>query len=371
MKTLTMRRIAGFSLAGAAALLPGAVFAQVPEPGQIGFQEAATPIMAEIHSFHDWILLPMMLGVSLFVLALLLYCILRFNSKSNPTPRKFSHNTMIEVVWTVIPIAILLVIAVPSFRLLFYVDVIPDGKVLDCAVDSGELVCANDFPDARRAKNAKHVQVFDNSGPTRVALRRGDDYNIAVRRDEIRIGMERAGANLANIQVVGGQSLDTDGDIVMQPELTVKAVGYQWYWGYAYPEFELPEYFSTMLDDDQAAAAGEPRLLAVDNRIVVPVDTTVRMVVTAADVIHAWTIPAFGVKIDAVPGRINETWFKVDREGVYYGQCSELCGVRHAFMPIAVEVVSREQFQAWIDEQRAANGLDPFYAGATQVAQAN
>lgn len=370
MKTLTMRRIAGFSLTGAAALVAGAAFAQAPEPGQMGFQDAASPVMERVHSFHDFVLFPVMVGVSLLVLALLLYCILRFNSKSNPNPRKFSHNTMIEVVWTAIPILILVVIAIPSFRLLFYVDVTPDGKVLDCSVDGGALVCANDFPDARKAKKAKHVQVFDASGPARVVLRRGQDYDVSVRRDEIRVELAGGGVDPANIQVVAGQSLDSDGDVVLQPELTVKATGYQWYWGYSYPEFEIPEYFSTMLDDEQAAAAGEPRLLAVDNRIVVPAGATVRVVVTAGDVIHAWTIPAFGVKIDAVPGRINETWFKVDEEGVYYGQCSELCGVRHAFMPIAVEVVSRERFQTWVDEQRAANGLDPFYGAPTQVAQA-
>lgn len=243
---------------------------------QLGFQDSVTEIMDDITWFNSFTLI-IITAITLFVLALLLLVIFKFNAKANPVPSRTSHNTMIEVAWTLIPILILVVIAVPSFRLLF--------KELD----------------------------------------------------------------------------------IPEYDMTIKATGYQWYWGYEYTDENMGElaFDSYMIANDDradvAAARGVsidevPRLLATDYDVVVPVDTTVRVQVTAADVLHAFAMPAFGVKIDAVPGRLNETWFRARETGVYYGQCSELCGVNHAFMPITVRVVSREQFDAWA--QAAQDDID-------------
>ena len=247
----------------------GSALAAQPEPWQVGFQPAATPIMEMIHRFNDGLLIVVTL-ITLFVLALLLYCMIRFNARSNPEPSRTSHNTLIEVAWTVLPILILVGIAVPSFALLF----------------------------------AEH-------DPARA---------------------------------IPGYDPATD------PTMTIKATGSQWYWTYDYPDNDDLSFDSLMLNEEERAAdpnAG-PRLLAVDNELVVPTGTVVHMQVIGADVIHAFAVPAFGVKIDAVPGRLNETWFRVDREGMYYGQCSELCGRDHAFMPIAVRAVSPEMFETWV-----------------------
>lgn len=232
------------------------------EPKQIGLMAPATQHMQDIHDFHN-LLLVIITGITLFVLGLLLWVMIRYNARANPKPAMWSHNTLIEVIWTIVPVVILGIIAIQSFRLLYAGEVMP-------------------------------------------------------------------------------QNVD----------LTVKAIGHQWYWSYEYPDHGNFTFDALMLDDEKAKAAGEPRLLGVDNRVVVPVGKTVRMIITSQDVIHAWTIPAFGVKIDAVPGKLNETWFKAEREGVFYGQCSELCGAKHAFMPIAVEVVSQERFDAWIAEAK-------------------
>ena len=240
----------------------GAVAAQAnqPEPWQLGFQEAASENMAMITDFNNF-LLYIMTAVTLVVLGLMVYVMVRFNAHANPEPSKTTHNTLVEVIWTVVPILILVVIAIPSFRLLYF---------------------QRDIPQA---------------------------------------------------------------------EMTVKAVGYQWYWGYEYPDHGDFAFDSLMLTDEERG--DQPRLLATDTAMVVPVDTTVRVVVTAADVLHAFAMPAFGLKMDAVPGRLNETWFKAEKTGTYYGQCSELCGIRHAFMPIRIEVVSKEQFAAWVEEAQA------------------
>lgn len=280
--TEPLKRLMEKSAAAAAAGLAGLVgFASTagaaqPEPWQVSMQPAASQVQADIASFNTLTLVIISL-ITLFVLALLVWCVVRFNAKSNPTPSRSSHNTMIEVIWTVVPILILVVIAIPSFRLLFKQLVIPPY------------------------------------------------------------------------------------------DMTVKATGYQWYWGYEYTDegMEGLSFDALMLQDDErqarAAETGRPisdfpRLLAVDYEVVVPVDKTVRVQVTAADVIHAFAMPAFGVKIDAVPGRLNETWFKAEATGVYYGQCSELCGKDHAFMPIAIRVVTQEQFDAWA--QTAKTDLD-------------
>jgi len=254
LKTQLHRMVAVFM-----ALIGSTVLASAnkPEPWQMTFQEAATDNMTTITDFNNFLLILMTI-ITVFVLALLLYVMLRFNAKANPTPSKTSHNTLIEVLWTVLPIVILVVIAVPSFRLLYFQRVIPEV------------------------------------------------------------------------------------------EMTVKAVGYQWYWGYEYPDHGDFAFDSLMLDDDERG--DQPRLLATDTAMVVPVDTTIRVVVTGADVLHSFAMPAFGLKIDAIPGRLNETWFKANKTGTFYGQCSELCGIRHAFMPIRIEVVEKEAFASWVEK---------------------
>jgi len=263
-----------WALIGSLLAVSGAQAAQ-PVDWQVQMQPAATEIMREIRWFNDytlWFIVP----ISLLVLALLLIVMMRFRAGANPTPSKTSHNTTIEIIWTVGPVIILLFLAIPSFQL---------------------LTSQYSPPD--------------------------------------------------------------------EPQLTVKAVGYQWYWGYEYDIEQEVIFDSIMLSDSDRAAYGKedrseyPRLLAVDNEMVVPVGMTVRLLVTAADVLHSFAMPAFGVKMDAVPGRLNETWFKAEREGLYYGQCSELCGKDHAYMPIGIRVVSAEQYGAWVaaaaDDVEAAN----------------
>ena len=250
--------------------------ANKPEPWQLGFQEAATQNMSMITDFNNFLLI-LMTVITVFVLGLMVFVMLRFNSKANPNPSSTTHNTLVEVVWTVVPIIILVVIAIPSFRLLYF---------------------QRDIPEA---------------------------------------------------------------------DMTVKAVGYQWYWGYEYPDHGDFAFDSLMLSDEERG--DQPRLLATDTAMVVPVDTTVRVVVTAADVLHAFAMPAFGLKIDAVPGRLNETWFRAEKTGTFYGQCSELCGIRHAFMPIRIEVVSKEEFAAWVKDAEAEyaqiESSDGMYAAAS------
>ena len=246
---------AGLAAFSAAGLAPAK--ASQPKDWQITFQEAASENMTMITDFNNFLLI-LMTAISVFVLGLMLYVMVRFNARANPEPSKTTHNTLVEVIWTVVPIVILVVIAIPSFRLLYF---------------------QRDIPEA---------------------------------------------------------------------DMTVKAVGYQWYWGYEYPDHGDFAFDSLMLTDEERG--DQPRLLATDTAMVVPVDTTVRVIVTAADVLHAFAMPAFGLKMDAVPGRLNETWFKAEKTGTFYGQCSELCGIRHAFMPIRIEVVSKADFALWVEE---------------------
>ncbi|MCB1479394.1 MAG: cytochrome c oxidase subunit II [Rhodobiaceae bacterium] len=265
---LGARAVAAFATVLAAALMFVApAQAAQPQPWEMTLQPAASPVMESIHSFHTFILV-IITVITLFVLALLIYVMVRFNERSNPEPSKTSHNTLIEVVWTVVPILVLLVIAVPSFRLLF---------------------------------------------------------------------------------------LELD---IPKPDMTIKATGYQWYWSYEYPDHDELAFDSLMLQDDELKD-GQPRLLSVDNEVVVPVGKNVKVLVTAADVIHNWAMPAFGVKIDAIPGRLNETWFRADKPGVYHGQCSELCGKDHAFMPIVVRAVSEEEFAAWLEKAKEQFASSP------------
>jgi cytochrome c oxidase subunit II len=283
-------------LAALPALLPGLAAAQEAapaeplfhhsNPGQIALQEPVTPIMDSIIVFHDGLLLWTAGLITLFVLALLVIVMVRFNAKANPVPSTNTHNTLIEILWTVVPILILVVIAVPSFGVLSDQLTIPDGQ-------------------------RKYL-----------------------------------GANIFSF-----------GDVeVPAASMTVKVTGSTWFWTYEYVD-QGERFDSNILpeSDRQTLKPNQPRLLAVDNELVVPVNTTVRVQVTASEVIHAFAVPSFGVKIDAVPGRLNETWFNARKTGLYYGQCSELCGKDHAFMPIAVRVVTEEEFAAWMTALQAGN----------------
>ena len=269
-----------------------------PLPGQYHLQRSVTPIMDSITTFHDGILMWTISLIVVFVLALLVWIMIRYNAKRNPVPAGFTHNTLVEIVWTVLPVVILIIIAIPSFGVLSDQLTTPDGE-------------------------RKYL-----------------------------------GANIFSFGEVE----------VPAPELTIKATGVQWSWSYEYVDQGL-FFDSFMLNEEDRAASkpGQPRLLAVDNELVVPVDTTVRVQVTAdpTGVIHAFAVPSFGIKIDAVPGRLNETWFNARETGIYYGQCSELCGKDHAFMPIAVRVVTKEEFAAFI---AAFEGGDYAAANATLAA---
>lgn len=247
-----------------------------PSPWGIGLQESATPVMTDVIRFNN-LLLWIISGIVILVLALLVTVIMRFNARANPVPSRTTHNTLVELIWTVIPVIILVVIALPSFRLMFFQLNVPPA------------------------------------------------------------------------------------------DLTVKATGKQWFWTYAYPDNGNIEFDSLMLKDNERKP-DQPRLLAVDNEMVVPVNKVIRVQTIGADVIHSFTVPSFGIKIDAIPGRLNETWFKATREGVYYGQCSELCGRDHAFMPIAVRVVSEQAFATWLTQAKqkfASGGNSPMTVAAT------
>jgi cytochrome c oxidase subunit II len=272
----------GLSRLSATALIFGILLASAgaawaglgqPTPWQMDLQDAASPVMQDVASFH-FFLLWVIAVISAFVLALLLICIVRFNARANPTPSRTTHYTPIEILWTIVPVIILAAIAVPSFRLLF-------------------------------------VQLE-----------------------------------------------------VPKPDLTVKVTGKQWFWSYSYPDSKFE--FDSLMVQEKDLKPGQLRLLAVDNEMVVPVNKVVHVLVTGADVIHSFAVPSFGIRMDAVPGRMNETWFKATTEGVFYGQCSELCGKDHAFMPIAVRVVNENDFNTWLngakqkyatDENSAHNAL--------------
>jgi cytochrome c oxidase subunit 2 len=258
----------------------GAALADVgqPSPWQLGLQDAASPVMVDITWFHDF-LLWIITGITAFVLILLLIVIVRFNARANPTPSRTTHNSLLEVAWTILPVVILVAIAIPSFRLLF-------------------------------------VQ------------------------------------------------LD-----VPKPDLTVKATGKQWYWSYNYPDNGNFE-FDSLIVEDKDLKPGQPRLLTVDNEMVVPVNKVVHVLVTGADVIHSFAVPSFGVRIDAVPGRLNDTWFRATSEGLFHGQCSELCGKDHAYMPITVRVVSDAEFAAWVETEKKNAGLEGVQPTAVAAAGA-
>ena len=269
------RRLLALAVAGVASVTCGSAFAELgqPAPWEMRLQGSATEVMDFITAFHNGLLVVITL-ITLFVLALLVTVVVRFNARANPVPSRTTHNTLIEVAWTLIPVLILVGISIPSFRLLFL-----------------QL----DLPKA---------------------------------------------------------------------DLTVKATGKQWYWSYAYPDNGKFEFDSLLAQDKQ------PRLLGVDNEMVVPVNKVIRVQTTGADVIHSFAVPAFGIKIDAIPGRLNETWFKATKTGMFYGQCSELCGKDHSFMPIAVRVVSDQEFAAWVETAKKKFAANPANALASASAAA-
>lgn len=371
-KSIAGRAVAGFAAAVAAHGVAAAQTEYSPVDGEMGMLPAASKLAEEVHFFHNAILMPIVAVVSLVVLALLLYVMARYNSKANPTPRKFSHNTTVEVVWTGIPILILIAIALPSFDLLFKEDVIPDGKqiVADADGATNAFTFDNDFPASRMAAANRHVQVFLGDASGAVGLTPGKDYTLnGLGTPKVTVTLKETPKAGDRIVVRMGRSLvgaGADKEIALAPTMTLKAIGFQWGWTYSYPDFGDFEFSANMLPKEKTTP--ELYRFEVDNRVVVPVGETIRVVTTARDVIHAWALPNMAIKVDAVPGRLNETWFKADKEGVYYGQCSEICGVRHSAMPIAVEVVSRPAFEAWVNAKRIENGMEPMF-GAVAARQ--
>ncbi len=276
--------LAWFGLIASAPLLP--VMAQpvigVPHDWQMGFPQSYTPVMDKVAGLHDLLLVIISL-ISAFVLVLLLYVMWRFHASRNPTPTTVTHNTVLEILWTIVPILILVVIAVPSFRLLYY------------------------------------------------------------------------------------------GDKAQDAAMTIKVTGHQWYWSYEYPDQGNFSVDSRILSEADRAKLkpNEPRMLAVDQEMVIPSNTVVRIIGTAADSMHGWTVWGFGIKKTVIPGRLNEGWINVRNEGYYFGQCSQICGNNHAYMPIAVRVVSQDEFNKWVEQKKKAAGLSPQMEHKTDVASAN
>ena len=258
-------------------LLSAPAFAEEPYDWQLGWQPAASPVREHIDALHN-VLLVVITLITLFVLGLLLYVMFRFSAKRHPVPSKITHNTVIEIIWTLVPVLILVAIAVPSFKLLYYMDKNPHAT------------------------------------------------------------------------------------------MTIKITGHQWYWSYEYPDQGDLSFNSNMLDDDTTKKEGKPRLLAVDNPVVVPVGTVVRVLVAGTDVIHSWFVPAVGVQEYAMPGRTNEAWLQIDRPGVYYGQCNQICGINHPFMPIEIHAVSQDDFAKWVDGDKKQFGRNDQGGGALQFA---
>jgi cytochrome c oxidase subunit 2 len=357
------------------------VFHEVPIDGSVTLRYAATPIAEEVHTFHNFVILPVMAGISIFVLILLVWVTIRYNAKANPVPKKFSHNTVLEVVWTGVPVLILLFIALFSFDLLFLQDRMPDAQVYE--YESGITAAAfpNHEKESRRVARATHLEVAyvdQQTGEERLLA--ANEYDVeGYGEPELIINLAQPVPEGQRLRVIGGRTRmgqrpflgligEDNSRIVPAPSITIKSTGFQWGWDYSYPDFGNFEFTSLIAPRDTVAP--ELYRLATTNDIVIPTGETVRLVVTARDVIHSWAMPAFGVKIDAIPGRINETWFYTEQEGVYYGQCSEICGIDHAFMPISVRAVSRPEFEAWVDEQRVASGLEPLFAADDQLAAA-
>lgn len=250
-----------------------------PRPWQLGFQPAATPVMARVEAFNNE--LTVIIGlITAFVLSLLLYTIVRFNHRRHPVATSTSHNTIIEILWTVVPVLILVIIAIPSFKLMYFMDRVPN------------------------------------------------------------------------------------------PEMTIKVTGHQWYWSYEYPDQQGLTFDSNIVKEADLKP-GQPRLLTVDNPLVVPVDTDIRVLITSTDVMHLWFVPSFGVQEYAIIGRVNESWFRIDRAGVYRGQCDQICGTNHAFMPIEVEAVAKDEFQRWLADAKKKYARHDERGDAVRVAVAS
>lgn len=262
----------------AAAETPDAPVIGAPKEWGLSFQPSASPVKHDMVWFHNHLLLPVITVITVFVMLLLLFVMIRFNARANPKPSKTTHNTMLEVVWTLVPVIILVIIVVPSMKLLYKADKTSDA------------------------------------------------------------------------------------------EMTLNVKGYQWYWGYQYPDHGDIE-FSSYLVPEKDLKPGQVRLLSTDNPVVLPVDTNIRILVTANDVIHSWAMPALGVKMDAVPGRTNETWTRIEKEGTYFGQCSEICGINHGFMPIEIRAVSKEAFAKWVVAQGGKMPEKTAEAGTAQAAE--
>ncbi len=376
MKPVLMKPVLGL-ISGLGIMLLSAVSASaLPEKGGYTLQKAGTPLAEEIHIFHNWLIMPVMTGISLFVLALLTYTIIRYREKANPVPATFSHNTTIEIIWTFVPIVILLIIALPSFDLLYKEGKMPDGKQVIAQSNGSQtsFEFANDFNARRTVTKKGHLDVFVSSKKFENRLTYKKDYTVDGFGDEIlTISLNepvRAGEQViiqgGRTRIGSGKFLDLFGEdrseIALSPTVTLKAQGNQWNWKYTYPEFGDFEFTSFMLPKEETTE--ELYLYDTDNHVVLPVGESIRLITTASDVIHSWAMPAFAVKVDAVPGRNNETWFKVNEPGMYYGQCSEICGKDHSFMPISVKVVTRPEFETWVDGQRALAGLDPMFDGS-------
>lgn len=368
------------------ALAQNATNPDLPRDGAISMREAASPIADQVHQFHNWIMMPVMVGISVFVALLLLWLIVRYNAKANKIASQFSHSTGLEVAWTVIPVFILLFIALFSFDLLYLEGKMPDAQVYEYAEGNSAAAFPNDFPQGRRISRLEHLEV------ELVDLRTGDatllsaagDYDVdGFGSDQLVIQLAQAVPAGHRLRVTGGRSRvgvqpflglfgEDRSQIVPAPSITIKATGFQWGWSYEYPDFGTPEQaieFDALVAPRDSVPA-ELFRLATTNDVVIPAGETVRLVTTARDVIHSWAMPAFAVKVDSVPGRLNETWFYSERLGTYYGQCSEICGIDHAFMPISVRVVPRPEFEAWVDAQREAVGLEPFFATTGRLAEA-
>ncbi|MEO0880935.1 MAG: cytochrome c oxidase subunit II transmembrane domain-containing protein [Pseudomonadota bacterium] len=379
---ISRRRLAAvFAGSGAVGAAGAAVAAEGhAQDGGITLLPAGSALAAEVHSFHNWVLMPVMVGISLFVLALLLYVMVRYNQKANPVARRFSHNTLVEIVWTGVPILILLFIALFSFDLLYKEDVMPDGRQVVVQADGGAttVVFPNDFTAKRKVTRPKHLDVIveNANGAEKLAYRTGFTVE-GLGEEEVVVTLNETPPAGSNVIVRGGRSRvgptkvlglfgEDRTEIATAPTVTIKVSGYQWGWSYSYPDFGDFEITSNMLPENETTP--ELYRLAVDNPVYIPAGETIRITTTARDVIHSWALPNFAIKVDAVPGRINETWFKADVENTYYGQCSEICGIKHAFMPIEVRAVSREEFMAWVNEQRELNGMEPMAAAPAQPA---
>jgi cytochrome c oxidase subunit 2 len=274
--------VLALAVVGVAAIAAVAGAAE-PKPWEIGFQPPATPVKDRLSALHNELLMPIITVITVFVLGLLVYVMWRFNHRRNPVPSRTSHNTVIEMLWTVVPVLILVIIAIPSFKLMYYMDRVPN------------------------------------------------------------------------------------------PEMTIKVTGHQWYWSYEYPDQGGLVFDSNIIPEDQLKPS-QKRLLDVDNPLVVPEDTIIRVLVTGTDVIHSWFVPSFGVQEYAIVGRLNESWMKIEHAGTYYGQCNQICGVNHAFMPIKVEAVSKDAFQHWLVDAkkkfaRHDNDSEPVRLAATPAAR--